>query len=507
MLSKTYCAACLGVDAYTITVEVMVTTGISFHLVGLPDSAVRESQQRIGTALQTIGCRIPGKKIVINLAPADIRKEGSSLDLAIAVGILSASGQYTFAEPEQFILAGELALDGSLRPVAGALSIAEHAKKCGFRGCIFPMSSAMEAAEIAEIEIYGAGNIDDVVSILINDGTIEPLPEPISASFERERHFEVDFCDIKGQASAKRALEVAAAGGHNIIMTGPPGAGKSLLAKSLPSILPLMNRHEAFETSKVYSVANKGLRDGLIWERPFRSPHHSASVHSITGGGTNSVPGEISLAHNGILFLDEIAEFPRSVTESLRQPLEERFISISRLKHRIMYPASFMLVASMNPCPCGFYGSDRDKCSCSAWQINRYLARISGPLLDRIDLRIEVNNVNAAVLGADETPERSSSVRERVTAAREVQKRRFNSSGDNLLNTNSQMGVRQIKKFCMVTTSGRALLTNAAEKLNLSARAYSRVLKVARTIADLEGEELISPSHIAEAIQYRGTEF
>ena len=502
MLCRTYCGTCLGVDAVTVTIEVDVTPGISFYLVGLPDSAVRESQQRITTALQSIGCKIPGRRIVINMAPADLKKEGSAYDLAIAAGIICASGQHEFPNIEKFMIMGELALDGSIRPVRGVLPVAEHARKQGFAACLFPIESAAEALEIEGIEIYGVHDLEEVVSILLGEGRIEPLSKVVSENHNVRLYKEYDFCDIKGQSGAKRAMEVAAAGAHHILMNGSPGTGKSFLAKALPSILPLMNRDESVETSKIYSVAGGGQYKGggLIKERPFRSPHHSSSIYALTGGGVNSLPGEISLAHNGVLYLDEIAEFPKHVLEILRQPLEDRQISISRMKYKITYPSNFMLVASMNPCPCGYYGENDGRCVCSPFQVARYVAKLSGPLIDRIDIHIEVNNVPAEMLlkqGA--TEEQSERVRERVSAARDLQKRRFGSE----CNTNSQMNQEHLKRFCSLGRDEQSMLSSAVNKLNMSARSYTRILKVARTIADLDNSTNIKTAHLAEAIQYR----
>ena len=505
MLCKTYCSFCWGVDAITVTIEVDVSQGISFFLVGLPDSAVRESQQRIGTALQTIGGRLPGKKIVINMAPADLKKEGSSYDLAIAIGILAASGQYFFPDLKSYIIMGELALDGSIRPVSGALPIALHAKNNGFKSCIFPLESAYEAAEIEGVDVYGVSDLSEVVSVLLEEGSVEPLrPNGNFDNSNSDLLLKVpDFADIKGQESAKRGLEIAAAGGHNIIMIGPPGSGKSYMAKALAGILPALSRNESLETSKIYSITGKGRSfRGLIKERPFRSPHHSSSLYAITGGGPFATPGEISLAHNGVLYLDEIPEFSRSVLEVLRQPLEDREISISRLNYKFTYPCNFMLVASMNPCPCGYYGQPGDRCTCTPYAVNRYLSRISGPLLDRIDMRIEVNPIPGERLLSDEKAEPSASVKERVTAVRELQQERFNGR----INTNSQMNSSDIRTFCRLGHSEQKLLSVAINRLKLSARGYNKILKVARTIADFDRSDLITTTHLAEAIQYRGME-
>ena len=501
MLRRAFCATCIGVDAITVTVEVDVSPGISFFLVGLPDSAVRESQQRIGTALHTVGAKLPGKKIVINMAPADLKKEGSSFDLAIAMGILAASDQYLFNTLEDYVILGELALDGTIRQVKGALPIAVHAKEEGFRGCIFHVGSAKEALEMDGIEIYGVTHIEEVISILSGEGSVEPM-RPQAENAKPGSMFNIpDFKEIRGQESAKRGLEIAAAGSHHLIMSGPPGSGKTFMARALAGILPKMTSAESVETSKIYSVAGKSCSNGgLIKERPFRSPHHSASLYAITGGGVTSMPGEISLAHNGVLYLDEIPEFPRSVLEVLRQPMEEREISISRLKYKLTYPANFMLIASMNPCPCGFYGQPGDRCTCGAAQVARYRSKISGPLMDRIDLQIEVQPVPAERLTGEDGSESSSKIRERVEAARMIQNKRF--MGE--YNTNAQIPAGDLKKYCKIGRNETQFLCAAISKLNLSARAYSRILKVARTIADLDGGDFISLSHLSEALLYRG---
>ena len=501
MLRRTYCASCIGVDSITVTIEVDVTQGISFYLVGLPDSAVRESQQRITTALKAVGAKIPGKRIVVNMAPADIRKEGSSFDLAIAVGILAATDQYLFNSLDNFIIMGELALDGSLRPVKGVLPVAVHARRSGFRGCIFPAESAREAAEIDGIDIYGVRHLEDVISILSGESRVEPMERVRVAAAARAAEDLPDFGDILGQESAKRALEIAAAGNHNILLCGTPGSGKTIMAKATAGILPEMTRDESLETSKIYSVAGKSNPGGgLMRERPFRSPHHSSSACAIAGGGTNSVPGEISLAHNGILYLDEIAEFPRHVLDLLRQPMEERVVHVSRLRQKLVYPANFMLMASMNPCPCGFYGQPGDRCTCTPFAVSRYLSKISGPLMDRIDMHIDVQPVTAESLTGESRAESSSAIRERVEAARRVQHERFSGEYD----TNAQIPVRDMKKYCHTGPAETRLLTTAISRLNLSARSYSRILKVARTIADLDSSQNITVAHLAEAIQYRG---
>ncbi len=501
MLVKTFCCAIQGIEAHTVCVEVDINAGTKTFMAGLPDNAVRESRQRIEPALINNGYRYPGRRVIINLSPADMKKEGSGYDLAISVGILAASGQISSSMLSDFMIIGELSLDGQVLPVKGVLPAALQAKKDGFKGLLVPSENASEAAVVSDLKVFPMQNLNSVIAFLEGSENPEPLISDFNALQGEWSKSPVDFRDVKGQENVKRALEITAAGGHNVLMIGPPGSGKTMLARRLPTILPPMTLDEALETTKIHSVAGKiSHHSGLLHQRPFRSPHHTISDVALIGGGTFPQPGEISLAHNGVLFLDELPEFKRTVLEVMRQPLEDRVVTISRARFSIDYPASIMLITAMNPCPCGYYNHPEKECSCAPGYIRRYLSRISGPLLDRIDIHIEVTPVPFSNMNDAHQAESSEDIRQRVIEARAIQHRRYLGEA---INNNAQLTPALLKKYCSLPESGNTLLKTAMDRLSLSARAYDRILKVSRTIADLDKSDWIKTEHLAEAIQYR----
>lgn len=498
MVFRTYCATCVGLDVVHVVVEVSVQQGVGLFLVGLPDVAVKESLLRVSTAIEGFNYRLPGWKVVINLAPANIKKVGSLYDVAIAIGVLAASHQINVHRAEEFLILGELALDGTLREIPGALPIAMKGYELGYKKAIFPLNSAAEAAEVDGLTVYGAKDLSEVVAILSGLPSVDGLEVKRGNKVRMSQGSINDFGDVVGQEFAKRGLEIAASGGHNILLNGSPGSGKSFMASCLPSILPPMSREESLVTSAVYSVAGL-LSGGLIEDRPFRTPHNTSSVVSMLGGGPNAAPGEISLAHNGVLYLDELSLFSSQLLDLLRQPIEDRYISISRAKYKVRYPSSFMLVGSMNPCPCGYYGF-KDKCNCTPGMITRYNAKISGPLLDRIDLNIRVAPVEKGKLVAGERGECSADIARRVIRTRKIQLERFKNEG---IYTNSQMNAKMLNSYCPLGNEQKQFMERVMERFDISARGYGRVLKLARTIADMEQVEKIEISHISEALQYR----